>query len=53
VKGISKSTHCIVSRRVWAPGDEYLVIGEIQVMEHEGFKAGDRVTVIITKEETK
>lgn len=36
-----------VVERVWAPGDTYLVVSEIQVREGNGFKKGDRVKVTI------
>lgn len=40
-----------VERRRWAPDDDYLVIPEMQVFEEQGFKHGDRIKVIIIKEE--
>ena len=36
-----------VGERVWAPGDTYLVVPEIQVMKISGFEEGDKVKVTI------
>ena len=36
-----------VGERVWAPGDTYLVVPEIQVMTIGGFNKGDKVKVTI------
>jgi hypothetical protein len=38
-----------VSRKVWGPGDTYLVVGETQVFEEDGFQAGDKVRLTIEK----
>lgn len=45
-KGV-KIAETTVAERVWAPGDTYLVVSEIQVMEGNGFKKGDKVKVTI------
>jgi hypothetical protein len=45
----AKQSISIVSRRVWAPGDTYLVAGGSQVMEYDptynptGYKEGQKV----------
>lgn len=38
-----------IRERIWAPGDTYLVVAEVQVMEGEGFSQGDEIEVTIRK----
>ena len=40
-----------VEKKVWGPGDIYLIIPEIQVFREDGFKEGDIVEVTIRKKE--
>lgn len=42
-------TEKTVSERIWAPGDTYLIVPEIQVMSISGFNEGDRVKVTVEK----
>jgi hypothetical protein len=44
-----KTTTSYVRRKIWGPGDTYLVVNEFQVFEGEGFKDGDKVEVTIRK----
>jgi hypothetical protein len=44
-----KRTTSYVEERVWGPGDTYLVVSETQVFEHDGFRQGDKVKIIIEK----
>jgi len=36
-----------ISKRTWSGDDDYLVVPEIQVMEHDGWKKGQKVKVTI------
>jgi hypothetical protein len=38
-----------VESKHWGPDDDYLVVGEFQVFEEEGFHAGQRVRVTVEK----
>ena len=46
---VTKIEDVRIEKRVWGPGDTYLVVPEIQVFSTDGFKKGMKVRVIIQK----